>query len=233
MPEALMLFAAGFGKRMLPLTADLPKPMIPVAGKPLIDHALALADAMPLLRKVVNLHYLPDPITRHLQNRNDLVLLTESPRILETGGGLRNALPHLGPGPVFTLNTDAVWSGPNPLQVLADHWDADRMDVLVLLVPAAQALGHPGTGDFALDAQGRISRAPGDVLDWIYVGTQIIRTEGLADVAERAFSLNLMWDRMIATGRAYGVAYAGQWCDVGRPEGIAVAETMLKAATHV
>ena len=233
MPDALMLFAAGFGNRMLPLTADLPKPMVQVAGKPLIDHALALVDAMPLARKAVNLHYLPGPIIRHLQSRDDLVMLTESPDILETGGGLRNALPVLGAGPVFTLNTDAVWSGPNPLQVLADQWAADRMDVLVLLVPAARALGHSGTGDFALDAQGRISRAPGAVRDWIYVGTQIIRTDGLGAVPDRAFSLNLMWDRMIATGRAYGVTYPGQWCDVGSPEGIAVAEAMLKAAAHV
>ena len=227
MPDALMLFAAGFGKRMLPLTAALPKPLIAVAGKPLIDHALALVDALPLVRKVVNLHYLPEPIIRHLHGRNDLVLLTESPDILETGGGLRHALPVLGPDPVFTLNADAVWSGPNPLRLLADHWNPGRMDVLLLLIPAAQATGHSGPGDFAVHPEGRISRAPGDALDHIYIGTQIIRTDTLADVPDRAFSLNLIWDRMIANGRAFGVTYPGRWCDVGRPDAIALAEAML------
>lgn len=233
MPDALMLFAAGFGKRMLPLTADLPKPLIKVAGKALIDHALALVDKMPLARKVVNLHYLPGMISRHLRHRSDLVLLTETPDILETGGGLRNALPALGPGPVYVLNTDAVWSGPNPLQVLAEHWDADRMDVLLLLVPAAQALGHTGPGDFALDPEARISRAPGQVLNWIYVGAHITCTDRLDEIPDRVFSLNRLWDRLIVTGRAFGVAYPGHWCDVGRPESIALAEAMLKAPSDV
>ena len=233
MPDALMLFAAGFGKRMLPLTADLPKPMIKVAGKALIDHALALVDAMPLARKVVNLHYRPEPILQHLRHRSDLVLLRETPDILETGGGLRNALPALGPGPVYVLNTDAVWSGPNPLQVLADHWDADRMDALLLLVPAAQALGHTGPGDFALDPEGRISRAAGQVLNWIYVGAHITCTDRLDEIPDRVFSLNLLWDRLIMTGRAFGLAYPGKWCDVGRPESIALAEAMLKAPLDV
>lgn len=233
MPDALMLFAAGFGKRMLPLTADLPKPMIEVAGKALIDHALALVDAMPLARKVVNLHYRPEPILQHLRHRSDLVLLRETPDILETGGGLRNALPALKPGPVYVLNTDAVWSGPNPLQVLADHWDADRMDALLLLVPAAQALGHTGPGDFAMDTEGRISRAAGQVLNWIYVGAHITCTDRLAEIPDRVFSLNLLWNRLIATGRAFGLAYPGKWCDVGRPESIALAEAMLKAPLDV
>jgi len=232
-PDALMLFAAGFGKRMLPLTADRPKPLIEVAGKALIDHALAQADAVTLRRKAVNLHYLPDQIARHLQHRADLVLLTETPAILETGGGLRNALPVLGSGPVFTLNTDAVWQGANPLQVLADHWNPATMDVLLLLAPAAIARGHSGPGDFALDKAGRISRAPGEARAHVYIGAQIICTGLLAEIPQPAFSLNLLWNRMIATGRAFGVAFPGQWCDVGRPEGIALAEAMLKAAPDV
>ena len=228
-PDALMLFAAGVGKRMLPLTADRPKPLIRVAGKALIDHALALADAMPLSRKVVNLHYRADQIARHLQHRPDLALVTEAPDILETGGGLRNALPLLGDGPVFVLNSDAVWRGPNPLQVLADHWNPAVMDVLLLLAPAALAHGHTGPGDFALDPAGRISRAPGESLTHIYLGAQITRTDRLAAIPEPAFSLNLIWDQMIRAGRACGVTYPGQWCDVGRPESIALAETLLES----
>ena len=232
-PTSLMLFAAGFGKRMLPLTAQRPKPLIEVAGRALIDHALAQADAVPLARKVVNLHHLPDQIAHHLRHRSDLTLLTESPDILETGGGLRNALPQLGDGPVFTLNTDAVWSGANPLQVLADRWNPEAMDVLLLLAPVAAALGHQGAGDFALGDAGRISRAPGMVRTHVYLGAQIIRTDLLAAIPDRTFSLNLLWDRMIAARRAFGVAYPGRWCDVGNPDSVALAEAMMQAATDV
>ena len=231
-PDALMLFAAGFGKRMLPLTADRPKPLIRVAGTALIDHALAVADGVPLARKVVNLHYLPDQIRHHLRHRPDLTLLTESPDILETGGGLRHALPQLGPGPVFVLNSDAVWRGPNPLQMLAECWNPDLMDVLLLLAPASQAQGHTGPGDFALDDQGRISRAPGVARTHVYLGAHITRTDSLAAVPGVVFSLNLIWNQMIAAGRAFGVNYPGQWCDVGRPDSIALAEAMLQAG-HV
>ena len=226
-PDALMLFAAGFGARMLPLTADRPKPLIRVAGTALIDHALAVADGMPLARKVVNLHYLPDQIRHHLRHRPDLTLLTESPDILETGGGLRHALPLLGPGPVYVLNSDAVWRGPNPLQGLADRWNPDLMDVLLLLAPTNRALGHVGPGDFALDGAGRVSRAPGVVRTHVYLGAHITRTDRLAAIPDPAFSLNLIWNQMIAAGRAYGLQYPGQWCDVGRPESIALAEAML------
>lgn len=222
-PDALMLFAAGFGTRMGTLTAQRPKPLIPVAGRPLIDHALALAGG---LRVVVNTHYLPDQVARHVAGRAQL---SHEPEILETGGGLKAALPLLGPGPVFTLNSDAVWTGANPLAELRAAWDADRMDVLVLLVPREAARGHRGAGDFLLDAAGRIARGPGPV----YAGAQILRTERVAAWPERVFSLNRIWDAAIADGRACGVLHHGGWCDVGRPEGIAEAEAMLREADDV
>ena len=223
-PDALMLFAAGFGKRMGPLTATCPKPLVPVAGRALIDHALDLCDDAGIARLVVNLHYLPDQIAAHLAARTNVDLSVEMPEILETGGGLRQALPLLGPEPVFTLNTDAVWTGTNPLQTLRDGWDPARMDALLLLVPAAQAIGHTGKGDFDLDPQGRICRGR----DAVYVGAQILNTDGLALIPDRVFSLNLLWDRMIASGRAFGVLHQGSWCDVGRPESIPLAEAMLR-----
>lgn len=232
-PDALMLFAAGFGKRMLPLTTDRPKPLVRVAGKALIDHALVVADAVPLTRKVVNLHYLPDLITDHLRHRSDIAFSAELPDILETGGGLRHALPLLGRGPVYVLNTDAVWRGPNPLQVLAAGWNPDVMGVLLLLAPTAKAHGHSGPGDFALDDAGRISRVPGATRTHVYLGAHITRTDGLAAIPAPAFSLNLIWNRMIAKGRAYGVTYPGVWCDVGRPESIALAESLLKEPDDV
>lgn len=219
-----MLFAAGFGTRMGALTANKPKPLIEVAGKPLIDHALAIADAANVSKTVVNLHYLGDQIARHLQGR-DIALSWERAQILETGGGLKAALPLLESDTVFTLNTDAVWSGQNPLVELQAAWDADKMDALLLLLPATEALGHRGTGDFLIAQDGRISRASGAAAP-IYLGAQILKTQAISAIPEPVFSLNLLWDRAIAQGRAFGLIHQGGWCDVGRPEGIALAETL-------
>lgn len=219
----LMLFAAGFGTRMGALTADRPKPLIEVAGKPLIDHALAQAEGVG--RIVANVHWKPDALVRHLQARG--VAVTREDPILETGGGLRAALPLLGEGPVMTLNTDAVWTGENPLSQLRDAWDDGRMDGLLLVLPDAAA--GKGAGDFVMDAEGRLGRAKG-ARGQVYLGAQILRTEGLSAITETVFSLNLLWDRMIAAGRLYGVVHRGGWCDVGHPAGIAEAETMLARA---
>ena len=219
-----MLFAAGFGARMGALTANKPKPLIEAAGKPLIDHALAVADAAGITKIVVNLHYLGDQIAEHLKNRN-ILWSWEQGQILETGGGLKAALPLLGDGPVLTLNTDAVWSGQNPLTQLLNAWDPTKMDALLLLLPAEAALGHSGKGDFLLDPIGRISRANG-VSAPIYLGAQILKTQGLSAISEPFFSLNRLWDVAIGNGRAYGLIHHGGWCDVGRPEGIALAESL-------
>ncbi|WP_306006470.1 nucleotidyltransferase family protein [Aquicoccus porphyridii] len=222
-PDAIMLFAAGFGTRMGALTAEWPKPMIRVSGRPLIDHALSLVAPMNLARVVANLHYRPEPLIEHLDGR-DIAFSHETPDILDTGGGLRHALPHLGPGPVFTMNTDAVWRGPNPLSLLAGAWNPDEMDALLICVPRARAIGHAGEGDFLLDDTGRIARGPGHV----YGGVQIIKTDLLHDIPDRVFSLNLLWDRMAGADRLFGLPYPGKWCDVGHPEGIALAERMLE-----
>lgn len=226
-PDSVMLFAAGFGTRMGALTADRPKPMIEVAGKPLLDHALDLVEAIQPARTVVNVHYLPGAIRTHLAGR-DIAISDESDRILETGGGLRKALPMLGSGPVFTMNTDAVWAGPNPLQQLLHAWSPDQMDALLLCIPLENAVGHTGQGDFVADSENRLTRGPGQV----YSGLQILKTDLLAEIPEDAFSLNLLWNRMLAQGRLFGLSYPGQWCDVGRPEGIALAERMI-GYTHV
>lgn len=220
-----MLFAAGFGTRMGALTADRPKPLIPVAGKPLLDHALDLVRAHGPDRTVVNTHYLSQQIADHLAG-SEVQLSDEQPDILETGGGLRAALPLLGPSPVFTMNTDAIWRGPNPLAFLAGHWRPADMDALLLCIPKVAASGHNGGGDFVIGADGKARRGPGS----IYSGLQILRTEGLHDVPEERFSLNLLWDRMLADGRLFAVDYPGAWCDVGQPESIALAEELLSGA---
>ena len=227
-PDAIMLFAAGFGARMGELTKDRPKPLIDVRGRALIDHALEIVDAADLDRVVVNTHYRADQIATHLRGR-DVVISRETPEILDTGGGLRQALPHLGPDPVFTMNTDAVWTGDNPLLQLARAWDPDRMDALLLLIPRSNAVGHTGPGDFLIAPGGHLKRGPGHV----YSGVQILRTEGLATIPDDAFSLNLLWDSMLLDERIFGVIHQGSWCDVGHPQGIALAERMLAEAGDV
>ncbi|MDQ2090326.1 nucleotidyltransferase family protein [Marimonas arenosa] len=222
-PDALMLFAAGFGTRMGSLTAERPKPMIEIAGRPLIDHALELVEPLQLSRIVANLHYLPEPLIAHLEPRG-VALSLEEPEILETGGGLRRALPLLGEGPVFTMNTDAIWRGPNPLELLRGAWNPDIMDALLMCVPQGNAFGHAGAGDFLLDKAGRLSRGPGHV----YGGVQIIKTDALHEIGKSAFSLNLLWNLMHDAGRLFGLEYPGRWCDVGRPDGIALAERLLE-----
>lgn len=224
-PDALMIHAAGFGTRMGALTRARPKPLIPVAGRALIDHALAQAEGAGIGRIVINLHYLGDRIRRHLAARPDIRFSLEAP-ILETGGGLKQALPFLGPGPVFTLNSDAVWIGPNPLAQLGAVWDPARMEALLLLVPKDRATGHTGAGDFAMAADGRLSRHG----DLVYTGAQIIAPARLGAIADRAFSLNRVWDMMLADGGLFGLIHAGGWCDVGRPEAITLAEAALAAA---
>lgn len=224
-PPPLMLFAAGLGTRMGALTADRPKPLLPVAGRPLIDRALDMVADAGITRTVVNLHYKGEMLERHLAGR-DLALSWERNAPLETGGGLRQALPLLGHASlVFTLNPDAVWTGENPLTRLMAEWDDSRMDVLVMLLPAGQAGCHAGK-DFLLGPDGHIARANGQ-LSTAYLGTQLIRTEALADIPEPVFSLNRLWDIAIARGRAFGLIHRGGWCDVGTPEGLETAEQML------
>jgi MurNAc alpha-1-phosphate uridylyltransferase len=223
-PEAAMIFAAGLGTRMGPLTRDRPKPLIPVAGRPLLDHALALA-APAARRIVVNTHYRAEMIAAHLAG-TDVLISHEPGPLLETGGGLRAALPLLGHGPVFTLNSDAVWQGGNPLLALSAAWDPARMEALLLLLDHGQALGHTGPGDFLMSDTGRLTRGPG----LVYAGAQILRTDDLAAIPDPVFSLNRVWDRMIARGTLFGLRHGGRWCDVGRPDSIPLAEAMLAHA---
>jgi MurNAc alpha-1-phosphate uridylyltransferase len=220
-----MLFAAGFGTRMGTLTRDRPKPLIPVAGRPLIDHALEMIKGAETGKIVSNLHYLPEMMQGHLHGKGVQTII-ETPDILDTGGGLRNALPLLGPHPVITANSDAIWAGPNPVTMLQQAWDPARMDALLICVPMAQTIGRQGSGDFRIAQDGQLHR--GD--DAVYGGVQILKTDLLHTVPEAAFSLNLIWNKMAATQRLFGLTYPGKWCDVGHPDGIAQAEAMLAQA---
>lgn len=229
-PFPLMIFAAGFGTRMRHLTAHRPKPLVPVAGRALIDHALDLARAAGVKRIVVNTHYRADQMAAHLEGSGALINQEPGP-ILETGGGLKAALPLLGPGPVAVLNSDAIWTGANPLLELTKAWDGARMEALLLLLSASETRGAGTKGDFRLDGAGRISRGQGGE-DQVYLGASIIDPARLATIPDPVFSLNRPWDQMIAAGTAFGTPHHGRWCDVGQPEGIAEAEALLHSARH-
>ena len=218
----LMIFAAGKGTRMAPLTDVTPKPLIAVGGQTLLDRALVQARQAGAGPVVVNIHPLGQQIRDHIAGP-DIAVSDESDLLLETGGGLRKALPLLGPGPVITMNPDVVWTGPNPLPPLLAAWDDARMDALLMLVPLGRTHGRNGGGDFSLDDAGRLIRKG----DLVYGGVQIIRPDRLAGIPEPVFSLNRLWDLMIAEGRGYGITHPGGWCDLGRPETIPLAEAML------
>ena len=221
MPNSAMIFAAGFGTRMGQLTRSLPKPMIPLAGRPMIDHSAEILRRAGVRTIVANTHHLADKIEPHLKSL-DIGFQREQPEILDTGGGLKNALPLLGPQPVITMNPDVCWQGANPVSRLLDSWQHD-MAALLLLIPADVALGTLHKGDFSLE-HGQVRRNG----PYIYSGTQIIRTDRLGEIEDQAFSLNRYWDLLAKDGPIHGLIYDGTWCDAGTPEGLQAAEKMLR-----
>ncbi len=232
-PDTIMIFAAGLGTRMGALTRSCPKPLLPVLGRPLIDHALALADRAGIGRKVVNTHYLGHMLADHLRPRQDVFLIDEPDPPLETGGGLKNAVSLLGAGPVFTLNPDTVWAGDNPLIRLAANWNATEMEAILMLVPLPGAAGHRGSGDFVITHDGHLTRYTGTGVPYVFGGAQIVDPACLAEITDRRFSLNLVWDRMISRNRLFGCVHSGGWVDVGTPAGLALAETIAADAADV
>ncbi|MHA6722651.1 nucleotidyltransferase family protein [Sphingomonas sp. RS2018] len=233
-PDTAMVMAAGLGKRMRPLTATRPKPLVEVAGKPLIDHVFDRLRTAGIGRAVVNVHYMADALEAHLRARAkgvDVTVSDERGQLLETGGGLVKARPHLGDAPILCVNSDNLWvDGPtDAIRALAARWDDDAMDVLLLLVPLARAHCHGGRGDFHLDAHGRITarRAAGRLAPFVYTGVQMLHPRIIADAPEGPFSTNLFWNRAIEAGRAWGVVHQGLWFDVGTPAAIPAAEAIL------
>ncbi|RZK03753.1 MAG: nucleotidyltransferase family protein [Novosphingobium sp.] len=230
-----MVMAAGLGKRMRPLTASQPKPLVRVNGKALIDYSLdGLANAG-VAKAVVNVHYLADALEAHLQARKkgpETAISDERDLLLETGGGMVKAAPLL-PDPFFCLNSDNIWlDGPrNVFRELSDRWDADKMDALLLVVPHARAFNYEGKGDFHLDPLGRISRRrTGRIAPFIYTGIQIVSHRLLREAPAGAFSTNVLWERAIAEERLYGLSHTGLWCEVGEPGAIAPTEALLTRA---
>ena len=230
--DAAMVLAAGLGKRMRPLTASRPKPLVRVAGKPLIDYTLDKLKEAGVARAVINVHYMADQMIAYLAGRAApaITISDETSALLETGGGMIKALPLIGSDPFFCVNSDNIWlDGPiNAFAALSHAWDAAQMDALLLLVGHARAFNHDGRGDFELDPLGRIKRRkPGRVAPFIYTGIQLVSHRLLRDAPSGAFSTGALWDRAIAEGRLYGISHTGLWFEVGAPHMIAPTEAAL------
>ena len=232
MINTAMLMAAGLGKRMRPLTATRPKPLVKVAGKALMDHALDRLAAGGIKTVVVNVHYLADTVEAHLRTRKDMDfrISDERAKLLETGGGLIHAKPLLGDKPFICANSDNLWiDGPaETLGMMQRLWDPERMDALLLLVPLARANCHSGPGDFHMDANGRLTRRKtAHVAPFVFTGVQTLSPRLLVDPPADVFSTNIFWNRAIAAGRLYGAVHQGLWFDVGTPQAIPVVESMI------
>lgn len=232
-----MVLAAGLGKRMRPLTATRPKPLVEVAGQTLLDHSLEHLRAAGVKRAVVNVHYLADALEAHIRNRVkgiEIIVSDERDQLLETGGGLVKALPLIDADPFLVVNSDNLWiDGPvDSLRLLASNWDDARMDALLLLVPLARATGHLGQGDFHMSPAGALRRrTKGVVAPFVYTGIQIVSKrlfEG--EMPEGPFSTNILWDRAMEAGRCFGAAHQGLWFDVGTPQNVKKTEALLSYA---
>ena len=232
-PDTAMVMAAGKGTRMMPLTADRPKPLVKVAGTTLLDHVLDQLRSAGVGKIVVNVHYLPDQIEAHLAaHAADFAVTISDERELlrDTGGGLIQALPKIGADPFYCVNADNWWvdEGGNALIDMAKAFDAERMDVLMLVVPFERAGNTQGLGDFDMDPDGRLSRGgPRRQRPYVWTGIQMMSKAVVCDPPQDVFSTNIFWDRAIAKGRCYGLVHDGQWYDVGYPAAIGMTEAAL------
>ena len=232
-PASAMVLAAGLGKRMRPLTATRPKPLVEVAGRTLLDRAMGTLKAGGVTRFVVNVHYMADRIEAHLAARGmdqEARISDERDLLLETGGGIAKALPLIDADPFLSINADNIWvDGPvGAARLLANRWDPAQMDALLLLVPLARANCHGGPGDFHMDPLGRVSRRrPGRVAPFVYTGLQMLSKSLFDGVAVEPFSMNRLWDKAAAEGRLYGVVHQGLWFDVGTAAAVKETEMLL------
>ena len=231
-PRSAMVLAGGFGKRMLPLTQDKPKPMVELKGRPLIDHVLDRLAAAGVARAVVNVHYCADKLEAHVKHRTrpEIVISDERQQLLDTGGGVVKALPMLGAEPFLIHNSDSVWIegvGSN-LERLFAVWDPDAMDSLMLLATAATSLGYDGPGDFVMDKDGRLGRrGEREMAPFVFAGVSIAHPRMFEGAPEGPFSMNRLWDRAIDSGRLYGIRLDGLWMHVGTPEALNEAERWI------
>ena len=228
-----MIMAAGKGTRMMPLTADRPKPLVEVAGTALLDHVLDHLRAAGVGRIVINAHYRASQVEDHMAAHAadfQVAISDERELLLDTGGGLVRALPLISDDPFICVNADNWWTddGVNAFTRLMSAWDDQAMDVLMLLIPYAEANNTQGQGDFDLDADGRLSRRkPDQQAAYVWTGIQMLSKRLIVDPPSDVFSTNIFWDRAIARGRCFGLVHQGLWFDVGYPDAIAATEAKL------
>ena len=235
--EDAMVLAAGLGTRLRPVTDTMPKPLVPIAGKPMIDYGLDALVAAGIRRAVVNVHHFADQMKAHLAGRAapEIILSDETDQLMNSGGGLAKGLRLLGRDPVLVMNADLFWIGEKPgqktnLQRLAEAFDPDSMDMLMLCVKLEDTTGHNGKKDFSLDAQGRLTRyAEGNGTPVVYAGALALMPALLDDAPDDAFNLNIYFDRAIEKGRLHGIMLEGHWITVGTPEAIGAAEAVIGA----
>jgi N-acetyl-alpha-D-muramate 1-phosphate uridylyltransferase len=235
MPRRAMVLAAGLGVRMRPLTDTMPKPLVAVAGKPLLDHVLDRLAITGVERAVVNVHYLGEQIAQHLKNRTNPAITISDERglLLGTGGGVVKALPALGDAPFFHINSDTLWiDGVKPnLARLAEGFDPATMDALLLLASTTGSIGYTGRGDFAMLPDGRLKkRGEREVAPFVYAGAAILSPALFKDAPQGEFSLTTLFDRAAEAGRLHGLRLEGLWMHVGTPDAIATAEKAIKAS---
>lgn len=231
-PTSAFVLAAGKGERMRPLTATIPKPLVPLGGKPLIDHVLDRLATAGIKKAVVNIHYLADKIEQHLAHRAkpQIVISDERKNLLDTGGGVLHALPQLGKDPFVIHNSDSVWIeglGSN-LNRLLNAWDETTMDSLMLVAPLAASIGYDGRGDFQMDPMGRLTRQSGPKMaPFVFAGVSIAHPRLFESAPAGPFSLNKLWNQAIERERLFGLRLEGIWMHVGTPEALAEAEAAL------
>jgi MurNAc alpha-1-phosphate uridylyltransferase len=234
-PRAAMVMAAGLGTRMRPYNGQIPKPLVTVGGKALIDHVLDRLAEAGVMRAVVNVHHLADQIERHLVGRKtpQIVISDERAQLLGSAGGPINAMPQLGGGPFFMVNSDTIWIDGvrSNLKRLAASLDPARMDGLLLMAPTATATGYSGRGDFSMAADGRLKRrGERDVVPFVYAGAAILTPAFFAGVGPGPSSMSPLFDRAVESGRLHGLRLDGIWMHVGTPDAVAAAEAALIAS---
>ncbi|MFN3624866.1 MAG: nucleotidyltransferase family protein [Hyphomicrobium sp.] len=233
-PKAAMVLAGGYGKRMMPLTKDIPKPMVQLKGRALIDHVLDRIAGAGVKKAVVNVHYCADKLEAHVNKRDqpEIVISDERQELLDTGGGVVRALPMLGDEPFLIHNSDSVWIegvGSN-LERMFSAWDPETMDSLMLLASAATSLGYEGSGDFAMDKDGRLSRrGERQMVPFVFTGVSIAHPRLFEGAPQGVYSLNRLWDAAIDNGRLFGIRLDGLWMHVGTPEALVEAERWIES----
>jgi len=227
-----MVLAAGLGRRLSPITNKTPKPLVKIADRSLLDHAIDRLVVAGVECVVVNIHYLAEKIKQHLAGRKDLeiIISSEETSLLETGGGVKKAIEHFADQPFYVLNADVFWlNGPTEaLGRMVEQWDEEKMDVLLMLHSTVEAYGYSGMGDFEADAIGKLSRRlEREITPYLFTGVQIMQPRVFEDSPDGKFSLNFIYDKAIESDRLFGVVHDGEWFHIGTPEGLLEVENYM------